>query len=169
VLRDVAPSNAYPTADGSDVVIAANADAVFARLCDAMERPDLAQSCATHEARAARQDPLDEEIAQWTRNYPADALLDLLRANDVPAGRINAAPDLATDPHIAAREMIVRLAAGFDRDVAMPGVVPKFSRTPGSVRHVGPELGAHTDEVLRELAQCSDDEIETLRNAGVVR
>jgi crotonobetainyl-CoA:carnitine CoA-transferase CaiB-like acyl-CoA transferase len=169
VLRDVAPSNAYPTSDGSDVVIAANADAVFARLCDAMARPDLAQSCATHEARAARQDALDDEIAAWSRNYTADDLLDVLRANDVPAGRINAAPDLATDPHIAARDMILRLAAGFDHDVAMPGVVPKFSRTPGAVRHVGPELGAHTNEVLRDLAQCTEDEIEQLRDAGVVR
>ncbi len=169
VLRDVAPSNAYPTADGHDVVIAANADAVFARLCDAMARPDLAESCATHEARAARQDPLDEEIAAWTGGFTADALLDVLRTHDVPAGHINAAPDLATDPHIAAREMILRLAAGFDRDVAMPGVVPKFSRTPGAVRHVGPELGAHTNDVLRELARCTDDEIEQLRNAGVVR
>lgn len=169
VLRDVAPSNAYPTADGHDVVIAANADAVFARLCDAMARPDLAESCATHEARAARQDPLDEEIAAWTGGFTADALLDVLRTHDVPAGHINAAPDLATDPHIAAREMILRLAAGFDRDVAMPGVVPKFSRTPGAVRHVGPELGADTNDVLRELARCTDDEIEQLRNAGVVR
>ena len=169
VLRDVAPSNAYPTADGHDVVIAANADAVFARLCDAMARPDLAQTCATHEARAARQDSLDEEIAVWTERFTADALLDVLRAHDVPAGRINAAPDLATDSHIAARDMIVRLAAGFDRDVAMPGVVPKFSRTPGAVRHVGPELGAHTNEVLRDLARCTDEEIAELRNAGVVR
>ncbi len=169
VLRDVAPSNAYPTADGHDVVIAANADAVFTRLCDAMARPDLAQTCATHEARAARQDSLDEEIAAWTEHFTADTLLDVLRAHDVPAGRINAAPDLATDSHIAARDMILRLAAGFDRDVAMPGVVPKFSRTPGAVRHVGPELGAHTNEVLRDLARCTDEEIPELRNAGVVR
>jgi crotonobetainyl-CoA:carnitine CoA-transferase CaiB-like acyl-CoA transferase len=169
ILRDVAPSNAYPTADGHDVVIAANADAVFTRLCDAMSRADLAASLATHEARSARQDELDEEIASWTRQYNADALLERLRAHDVPAGRINAAPDLATDPHIAARDMIVRLAAGFERDVAMPGVVPKFSRTPGAVRHVGPELGANTAEVLRDLARCTDDEIELLRDAGVVR
>jgi crotonobetainyl-CoA:carnitine CoA-transferase CaiB-like acyl-CoA transferase len=169
ILRDVAPSNAYPTADGNDVVIAANADAVFARLCDAMNRPDLAESRATHELRSQHQDELDDEIARWSQTLRTDDLLSLLREHDVPCGRINAAPDLVTDPHIAARDMIVRLAAGFERDVPMPNVVPKFSRTPGAIRHGGPALGAHTDEVLRDLAECANDEIDRLRNAGVVR
>jgi formyl-CoA transferase len=168
VLRDVAPANAYPTLDGRDVVIAGNADAVFARLCEAMGRPDLARDLPTHEARAEKQDPLDLEIAAWTCTMTADDLIALLRRHDVPVGPINRAPDLATDPHIAAREMIVRLAAGFADDVAMTGVVPKFSRTPGAIRTVGPALGEHTDGVLRELAGCGDDEIAALRDGGVV-
>ena len=77
ILRDVAPANAYPTSDGRDVVIAGNADAVFARLCEAMNRPDLARDLATHEARAERQDPLDEEIAAWTATMTADDLIAL--------------------------------------------------------------------------------------------
>ena len=168
VLRDVAPANAYPTLDGRDVVIAGNADAVFARLCEAMGRPDLARDLPTHEARAEKQDPLDREIGAWTRTMTADDLIALLRRHDVPVGPINRAPDLATDAHIAAREMIVRLAAGFAGDVAMAGVVPKFSRTPGAIRTVGPVLGEHTDVVLRELAGCGDDEIAALRDGGVV-
>ena len=164
----VAPANAYPTADGHDVVIAGNADAVFVRLARAMARPDLAQEYATHEARAARQHELDDEIARWTSTLATEELLVRLRAHDVPAGRINRAPDIARDPHIAAREMIVRLAAGFDRDVPMAGVVPKLARTPGSIRHAGPSLGAHTDAVLRELAGCSAPELAVLRDAGVI-
>jgi crotonobetainyl-CoA:carnitine CoA-transferase CaiB-like acyl-CoA transferase len=168
VLQDVAPANAYPTADGTDVVIAGNADAVFARLCTAMERPDLARDLASHEARAARQEELDAQIAAWSSTMVADDLIALLRAHDVPVGAINSAPELASDPHIAAREMIARLAAGYERDVAMAGVVPKLSRTPGSIRHVGPALGAHTDEVLRDLARATDAEIRALRDAGVL-
>jgi formyl-CoA transferase len=86
----------------------------------------------------------------------------------VPCGLIHAAPDLATDPQLVAREMVLRLAAGFDQPVPMPGVVPKLSRTPGSVRAVGPALGEHTDAVLRDLADYTDAELETLRAAGVV-
>lgn len=168
ILRDVAPANAYPTSDGRDVVIAGNADAVFARLCDAMNRPDLARDLATHEARAERQDPLDEEIAAWTATMKADDLIALLRAHDVPVGLINTAPDLLTDPHIAARGMIQRLAAGFAGDVPMTGVVPKFSRTPGAIRAAGPALGEHTDAVLRGLARFTDEEIARLRDSGVV-
>jgi formyl-CoA transferase len=168
ILRDVAPANAYPTADGRDVVIAGNADAVFARLCDAMARPDLKENMATHEARAEQQEALDDEIAQWTRTLTADELLATLTAHEVPVGLINRAPDLLSDPHIAARGMIERLAAGFEQPVPMTGVVPKFSRTPGSIRHAGPELGVHADDVLRELTDLGPAEIGALRDAGVL-
>ncbi len=168
ILRDVAPANAYPTADGRDVVIAGNADAVFARLCDAMGRPDLKEHMATHEARAEQQEALDDEIAEWTRTLTADELLATLTEHEVPVGLINRAPDLLSDPHIAARGMIERLAAGFDQPVPMTGVVPRFSRTPGSIRHAGPPLGAHADEVLRELTELGPAEIGALRDAGVL-
>jgi formyl-CoA transferase/succinyl-CoA--D-citramalate CoA-transferase len=168
ILPGVAPANAYPTADGHDVVIAGNADAVFARLAAAMQRPDLAEKYAAHDMRGQHQTELDAEIAQWTSTVPAAALLGRLREHHVPAGLINQAPDLAVDPHIAAREMIVRLAAGFEQAVPMAGVVPKLSRTPGAIRHPGPELGEHTESVLAELAGCSTKEIASLREAGVV-
>ena len=168
ILPGVAPANAYPTADGHDVVIAGNADAVFARLAAAMQRPDLAEKYAAHGMRGQHQTELDAEIAGWTSTLPSGALLDLLREHHVPAGLINQAPDLAVDPHIAARDMIVRLAAGFEQAVPMAGVVPKLSRTPGTIRHPGPDLGEHTESVLRELAKCSTGELASLRDAGVI-
>jgi formyl-CoA transferase/succinyl-CoA--D-citramalate CoA-transferase len=168
ILPGVAPANAYPTADGHDVVIAGNADAVFARLAAAMERPDLAQRYAEHDERGRHQRALDEEISAWTSTFAADALLSLLHEHHVPAGLINQAGDLATDAHIAARDMIVRLAAGFEHAVPMAGVVPRLSRTPGVIRHPGPSLGEHTDAVLRVLASCTDDELAALRDAGVI-
>jgi formyl-CoA transferase/succinyl-CoA--D-citramalate CoA-transferase len=166
-LPGVAPSNAYATSDGRDVVIAANADAVFARLAAAMGRPELATDSryATHRARGERQEELDGEVARWTSTLDATTLVDQLNEHAVPVGLINRAPDLANDPHIAARDMVLRLAAGFDAPVPMNGVVPKFSRTPGSVRGIGPMLGEHTDAVLRE-AGLSDAEIATL-SAGL--
>jgi formyl-CoA transferase len=170
VLPGVAPANAYPTADGHDIVIAANADAVFARLATAMGRPAWATDprYARHAERGRNQVELDAEIARWTAQYPAEAVLTLLREHAVPVGLINTAPDIAVDDHIAAREMIVRLAAGFERSIPMAGVVPKLSRTPGVIRTTGPELGEHTDAVLRDLAGASAAEIAALRAAGVV-
>jgi formyl-CoA transferase len=170
VLPGVAPANAYPTADGHDVVIAANADAVFARLAGAVDRLEWATDprYATHAARGVHQVELDDEIAQWTAQLASTDVLARLRAHAVPVGLINTAPDIAIDDHIAAREMIVRLAAGFERAVPMAGVVPKLSRTPGTIRSTGPELGEHTDAVLRELAGLDDAEIAALRDAGVV-
>ncbi len=168
VLPGVAPSNAYPTADGRDVVIAANADAVFARLVVAMHRPDLAEPYASHAARAAGQSALDAEVAAWTATLPATEVLARLERHSIPAGLINTAPDLAVDDHLAARDMILRLAAGFADRVPMAGVVPKLTRTPGSVRHVGPELGADTDAVLGGLLELSSARLAALRADGVI-
>ena len=146
-LPGVAPSNAYPTRDGSEVLIAGNADTVFTRLCDAMGRADLARDerFATHVARGVNERELDGLVADWTRTIDADDLLGLLREFSVPAGRVYTAADMLTDEHYLAREMIERHVSRTGVDTPMLGVVPKFSRTPGSIGDVGPELGEHTD------------------------
>jgi crotonobetainyl-CoA:carnitine CoA-transferase CaiB-like acyl-CoA transferase len=145
-LPGVAPSNAYPTRDGSEVLIAGNADAVFGRLCAAMARPEMADDpqWATHAARGEREHQLDGIIADWTKTIDSEALLELLREHSVPAGRVYTAADMLADEHYAARGMIERHLSRAGIDTAMLGVVPKFSRTPGSIRDVGPTLGEHT-------------------------
>ena len=106
VLPGVAPANAYPTADGHDVVIAANADAVFARLAVAVGRPEWATDprYAKHAERGVNQVELDAELARWTSRHSADDVIARLREHAVPVGLINTAPDLAVDDHIAARD-----------------------------------------------------------------
>ena len=146
-LPGVAPANAYPTRDGSEVLIAGNADTVFTRLCDAMGRPDLTRDdrYATHGARGANERELDALVADWTRTLDAEDLLELLREFSVPAGRVYTAADMLADEHYLAREMIERHVSRTGIDTPMLGVVPKFSRTPGSISDVGPDLGEHTD------------------------
>lgn len=143
-LTGVAPANAYPTADGAEVVIGANADAIFARLCRAMGRPELAddERYATHEARGAREVELDELVADWTRTLDGDELLELMVQHEVPAGRVYTAADMLADPHYAARGMIQRITSSTGIDLPTLGVVPRFSRTPGSIRSAGPALGS---------------------------
>lgn len=160
-LPNVAPSNVYPAAGGQMVLIAANQDTVFRRLAQAMGRPELAtdERYATHAARGRRQAELDALIGEWSAAVPADELLQLLEDNGVPAGRIYRAPEMLTDPHFAARESIVWLKHRDFGDFPLHNVAPKLSETPGAVRWLGPELGEHNDEVLRDLLQLSDEQI----------
>jgi crotonobetainyl-CoA:carnitine CoA-transferase CaiB-like acyl-CoA transferase len=143
-LPGVAPSNAYPTRDGSEVLVAANADGVFARLCEAMGRPDLAtdERYATHIERGAHERELDELITAWTRRLDADDLLARMVEHGVPAGRVYTAADMLDDPHYLARGMIQRLTSDTGIELPTLGVVPRFSRTPGTIRRAGPPLGA---------------------------
>lgn len=170
VLPKIAPSNAYPTADGLMILIAANQDTVFRRLCEAMGRSELAVDARyhTHLARGDNQGELDDLIAAWTVTIDAQTLRDTLIAHSVPNGWIYRAPEMLADPHFAAREAIVRMPHPELGELAMQNVAPRLSDTPGGVRWVGPELGAHNDEVLGTLLGLSEDERDTLRAAGVI-
>ena len=170
ILPGVAPSNAYPTRNGTDVVIAGNADSVFARLCDAMGRPDLVEDerFKTHSSRGQNMEAIDQIIAEWTIDFAVDDLLELLDAHGVPAGSIFTARDMINDPHYLARDMVVRRMSKQDWEIPMPGVVPKFSKTPGSVRSVGPLLGADTYDVLKNLGGLSEDELKALQAEGTI-
>lgn len=170
ILPMIAPSNVYPTADGSMVLIGANQDTVFRRLGDVMAEPELAddERYVTHTARGRNQTELDDHIARWTSKYDADELLERLHGAGVPAGRIYRAKDMLEDPHFAAREMIVRLAHDEFGEFAMQNVVPKLSESPGSVSSLAPELGEHNAEVLEGLLGLSTDEVAALREKNVI-
>ncbi len=169
ILPGIAPTSAYRCADGSYVLIAANADSIFRRLCRAMGRDDLAADAdlAHNEGRAARQGWLDDQIEAWTTTQDPDAVLAAMATADVPASKICSIADIAADPHYAAREMIRRIALPDGGTLAVPGVVPKLSATPGEIAGGGPRLGEHTDAVLRE-AGYDDTAIAALRAAGVI-
>ncbi len=154
VLPGVAPANAYPTADGSEILIAGNADAVFRRLCAAMGQPELADDAryADHAARGENAPELDGLVSEWTGGLESDDLLDRLATAGVPVGRVYTAPDMLADEHYAARDMIARRTARAGFDLPMTGVVPRFTRTPGTIRDVGPDLGEHNAEVEQALA-----------------
>ncbi len=150
VLPKIAPSNVYPCADG-EYLIGANQDAVFARLCVAMGRPELATDAryATHLARGEHQSELDALIGEWTATLTVQALEDLMIEHAVPAGRVFDAEDMMADPHFAAREAIIEVEDPVLGKVPMQGVFPKLSATPGSVRRPAPlEVGQDTADVL---------------------
>ena len=170
ILPNVAPSNVYPTADGKLLLIAANQDTVFARLAEAMGRPELAsdERYATHSARGARQGELDELIGAWTATVPLGELEALLEENGVPCGLIYTAADMLEDEHFAAREAIVEVPHPEFGSLRMQNVAPRLSETPGAVRHAGPALGQHNDEVLGGLLGLAEDVRADYRERGIV-
>ncbi|EHI11248.1 CaiB/BaiF CoA transferase family protein [Mycolicibacterium thermoresistibile] len=171
-LEGIAPSNIYRSADGSWVVIAANQDTVFRRLCAAMGRPELATDdrFATHTARGRNQDELDKIIADWAAERAPGEIIDTLNAAGVIAGPINTVAEVVEDPQLRARGMI---ADHFDerigRNVKGPGVVPVLSESPGTIRNAGPARpGQHNEEIYTGLLGKTAAELRQLRAQGVI-
>lgn len=170
-LPGVAPSNIYMTKDGTYIVIGANADGVFKRLCEAMSKPEMAEDerYATHEARAKNMEELDQKIEEWTKTLPAKECLEILEEKGVPSGLIYSAKEMVEDPHFKAREMIIRKEHPVLGEFPMPGVVPKLSRTPGRVKYTGAEkVGKHNEEIYRGLLGYDEARIEALQNMNII-
>ncbi len=149
-LSGIVPSNTYLTKDGQHIVIAANGDSIFKRLCAAMRRDDLGNdpSLADNAGRAKRAGELDAAIGAWAAEHDAAELLQLLDSAQVPNGKIYSIADIARDPQYLAREMIRQVKLKDGTPLKVPGVVPKLSATPGDIEWVGADLGEHTEEVL---------------------
>jgi formyl-CoA transferase len=167
-LPGIVPSNTYRCRDGKYVVIGANADSIFKRMMRAIGRPDLADdpALADNAGRVKRTEELDRVIGDWAGGVKLEEALAVLEGAEVPSGRIYSIADIAADLHFQARGMIERHRLG-ERELLLPGIVPKLSATPGGTRWIGPKLGEHTDAVLSE-AGYSREEIAKLRNAKIV-
>ena len=170
VLPGIAPSNAYPCANGELILIGGNGDNVYARLTEAMGRPDLKTNpkFIDHASRGVNQHELDGIISQWTNGFVLADLLILLDGKGVPASRVFRAPDMLDDPQFQARDAIVTVAHPVFGPIRMQNAFPKLSATPGSVRWPGPALGQHTEEVLNARAGCSAERLAQLRALGVI-
>ena len=153
-------------------MIAANQDTVFARLCKAMGRPELATDdrFATHGARGRNQDELDKVIGAWAAERHPGEIIETLSAAGVIAGPINTVAEVVDDPQLRARGMLVdHYDERIERNVLGPGIVPVLSESPGSVRNAGPARpGQHNDDVYIGLLGKTADELEELRAQEVL-
>lgn len=152
-LPGIAPSNAYPCADGH-VLVAGNGDSIFRRLMQAIGRADLAADpqLAGNTGRVARVNEIDAAIGAWTAPRTVSEVLAALDAAQVPGGRIYTVADIAADPHYRARGMLQEVTLEDGSTLTVPGIVPKLSRTPGGHRRNAPALGQDTEAVLAALA-----------------
>ena len=169
-LAESTPNNLYPTGDGDFIHITAMANSLFRRLVEAMGRPDLAEDPRFAKAlqRNSNAEALDRIISDWTRAHGREDIERRLEAAGVPATRIFTIADIFKDPHYAARRSLVSAADGQLGTVAMAGVVPRLSETPGAVQHAGRAIGEDTHTVLAEVLGYDNDKVARLQRSGVI-
>lgn len=170
-LKSLAPSNVYPTKEGRSLIIAANADPLFRRLTQAMGSPELADDprFSTHIARGQNSDVLDDLIAQWSATLDFGDLTAVLDAHSVVWGPINSIADVVADPQVEAREMIVRKQDPRFGDLAVPGVVPKLSQTPGAISWLGRQTpGEDNAAVYTEVLGLSAERQQELADKNII-
>lgn len=171
-LDGIAPSNVFRTRDDRLVIIAANQDTVFTRLCAAIDRPELANDPRydSHIARGRHQDDLDEILAEWAGARTADEVIATLDAAGVVVGPVNTIEEVMADPHLQARGMFVdHYDERIERTIKGPGIVPKIAGAPGGVRWAGRATpGYDNADVFGELAGLDAERLAALANEGVI-
>lgn len=167
-LPGIAPTNAYLCGDGGYVLIAGNGDSIFKRLMKAIGRNDFASDpqLENNEGRVKRVVELDAAIGEWAKTLSTDQALEILDAVSVPASRIYTVADIANDPHYKARENIQTIQMQDGSSLQVPGILPKLSRTPGSIKTLAPNIGQNTDEILQEIG-LDHNQIASLKQRGI--
>jgi crotonobetainyl-CoA:carnitine CoA-transferase CaiB-like acyl-CoA transferase len=169
-LANSAPLDNYPTADGRYVCIVAGSDANFARLCKAMDRPDLLDDPRFTKLadRAAHGDEINGVVTEWTRARSAAEVEDACVAYDVPVATAYTAADMFADPHFAARGDLVEVEDPVVGPTRQQAPFPRFAGESPSAPAGAPRLGQHTREVLGDALGMSDTELDSLRSDGVI-
>lgn len=167
-LPGIAPSNAYLCADGGYVLIAGNGDSIFKRLMQMIGRDDLGNDpeLENNDGRVKRVAELDQAIGEWAKTLATDLALEKLDAVAVPAGKIYTIADIANDPHYKARGNIESIQMRDGTTLDVPGVLPKLSRTPGSIKTLAPDIGENTDEILQSIG-LTETQVASLKERGI--
>jgi formyl-CoA transferase len=167
-LPGIAPSNAYLCADGGYVLVAGNGDSIFKRLMNLIGRADLANdpTLENNDGRVARVVELDQEISVWAQTMATEQALQLLDSAAVPAGKIYTVADIASDPHYKARGNIESIQMHDGTKLDVPSVIPKLSRTPGSIKTLAPDIGENTDEILQSIG-LTEAQVASLKERGI--
>ncbi len=169
-IATAAPTSGYLAKDGKWVLIAGNSDPLFTRLSRVMGQSALPQDprFQDNRSRVANVEALDAIIGDWTVQYDADALLEILADADIPSSLVYTAENIAKDPQYRHRNMVQDVEDPLFGKVMQAGVVPGILEDPGRVRWPGPKIGAHNEEVLSGLLGMTAAEIQDLREHEVI-
>lgn len=169
-IATAAPTNAYRARDGIWILIAANSDPLFQKLAKLMGRPELAEDprFSGNQARVGNVRLLDAMIGEWAAGFEGRDLEQRLDAAGIPSTRVFTVADCAEDPQFRARGMVREVEDALHGTVLHPGIVPRIDGASPPPRSTGPEIGADTDAVLRDLLGLEKARIAALREQGVV-
>jgi crotonobetainyl-CoA:carnitine CoA-transferase CaiB-like acyl-CoA transferase len=167
---NVVPHSHYPTKDSRWIAIACTNDKIFARLAEAMGRPDLAgpDSWGPLANRERDRALVDETVAAWTATYDRIDLMNKCEESQVPCGPVYAIDEIFEDPQYEARGNILRMQDPRVGELAVPNLVPRLSDTPGVVKWLGEPLGAHNQEIYQGMLGLDDAEMARLKEIGAI-
>lgn len=168
-ITGIVPTNTYLCKDSKYVIIGANGDSIFKRLCEAMGRPDMAtdQRIADNAGRVQHEAEIDAVIAEWCGQQDSEGVLAALETARVPSGPIYSVADMMQDPHYQARGLFEEVDVPTGK-LKIPAMVPKLSGTPGQTHWAGPEVGAYNQQVYGDLLGLAEAEIEQLQQQGII-
>ena len=164
-ITGVVPTGTYRCSDGKHLVVGANNEPIFARLCDAMDRPAL-KELDSNEKRVAEHERVEGALREWLLGLTSAEACARLEAAAVPCSPINDAQDIFDDPHFRARQLFETVSAN-GHALTLPRVMPRLE-TLAETRWPGPDIGAHTEEVLKELLALDTQAVAALRSANVI-
>lgn len=167
--RSAAPHNNFQAGDGTWVALGCSSDVLFCRLCEAITREDLMtdERFVTNPMRVKNRDELERQVGDWFRSKTAATAVKRLEQYEVPCSLIYSMADIFCDEQYKARQAIIEMPTEDIGKLAMRGVIPKLTRTPGRVQWAGRSLGHDNDAVLRGLG-LSRSEIERLGREGAL-
>jgi crotonobetainyl-CoA:carnitine CoA-transferase CaiB-like acyl-CoA transferase len=168
-ITGIVPTNTYRCTDGKFIIIGANGDSLFKRLCEKMGRPDMAADprFADNAGRVKHEEEIDEAIAKWTGSLDSMTALSLLEEARVPSGPIFSVADMMTNEHFIARGLFEQVDVN-GKPLKIPAMVPKFSNTPGRTDWPGPEVGAFNQEIYGDMLGLSAEELAALQSKGIL-
>jgi formyl-CoA transferase len=171
VLGHVAPSNIYLSKDGKWIVIAANAENLWQRLCKVIGREDLLEDprFETHRDRGQHMQELDQIIGDWVGERDAEEIDRVINDAGVVCGPVYSIADIFEDPHFRAREMLISMSDPELGELTAPGIIPKLSETPGAAAFTGSwELGERNSEIYGGILGLDDPKLAELAEDGVI-
>ncbi|MCC8989023.1 MAG: CoA transferase [Candidatus Contendobacter sp.] len=165
------PYGHFPTRDGKWIAIACATDKLFVRLTEAMGRTELASSglYGEQKTRLEHRHDVNEIVRDWCGSLNREEILKRCFATGAPAGPLNNIADIFGDRQFHARRNLTAIDdPDLGETIVVPSVIPRLSETPGKIRHLGPKLGQHTDEILENLLGMSKEEISGLKKKRVI-